>query len=48
MFHLGSGSARRAGLRERGDVNRRLLVADVTVARTVAATFASRNGRGVS
>src|SRR4029453_4020780 len=42
IFHLGS-TARRTEVRscERGDVDRQLLVADVTVAETVVATFAS-------
>src|SRR5204863_2342008 len=42
IFHLGN-TARRTPVRscERGDVDRQLLVADVTVAETVAATFAS-------
>src|SRR4029450_6573627 len=42
IFHLGS-TARRTAIRscERGDVDRQLLVADVTVAETVVATFAS-------
>src|SRR6185503_7999665 len=45
IFHLGS-TARRTEVRscERGDVDRRLLVADVTVAETVVATFASPEG----
>src|SRR5262245_29544013 len=49
MVHLGSGSGRQAArLRQRGDVRSSAAVADVTVAKTVAATSASPMGRRTS